>query len=322
MAATPLRFIDLFCGLGAFHQAFKDATHSNTQHSHPSAPRGYARAFQCVFACDINVRVQRLYEHNHGHAPHGDIQTVQVQDLPDFDILCAGFPCQPFSVAGNQQGFQDASRGNLFEHILRFIDAKQPPMCLLENVPALRTHDQGRTFAAIQEALHVRGYVTHAQILNAAHFGSPQARKRLFLVATRAPLAAFKYPTERQPPVPVASILDSVSISLTPSNYSPKRLTTIGGGGQGQRVYDPCHPGITLCASSGGRGAKTGLYQVGDTARRLTVPEATRMFGFPDTYAFLDTRPERALFYLGNSIVVQVVRALVPSIWDAFQASP
>lgn len=312
-----LTFADLFCGLGAFHTAFKD--------------------FTCVFACDIDPGIQAIYNANYGMDVHGDIRTVDPNTLPSFDILCAGFPCQPFSIAGNGAGFQDAERGTLFADILRILDVKLPRMCILENVKNLKTHDGGRTYATIEQSLVTRGYTVVSKVLTASDYGSPQARQRIFLVATRGP--PFAIPEGTGPVVPVASILDPtvthsdlncakydlVAVESPRADLAKPSLlfnvvdkTTRKGGRQGERVYDPAHVGITVCASSGGPGAKTGLYKVGDTIRRLTVSETLGMFGFPSTYAFGTLPSERALFYLGNSIVVNVIAAFAPAITDWF----
>lgn len=313
-------YIDLFCGLGAFHTAF------NTDPS-----------FKCVFACDIDEGIRRLYNANYGMDVHGDIRTIDTNTLPKFDILCAGFPCQPFSIAGNGEGFQDIEKGNLFYDILKIIDAKSPRMCILENVKNLKTHDSGKTYKTIEVELMKRGYLVTSKVVNAAEYGSPQARHRIFIVATKD--SPFEIPNGSNVPTPVQSILDmkNTTNELNGDKYDlhakdskeksitkPKILYDVvdkksgKGGRQGERVYDITHAGVTVCASSGGPGAKTGLYKVGDGIRRLTVEETLGMFGFPKNYKFENVSSEHALFYLGNSIVVDVVRCFVPSIIDWF----
>jgi DNA (cytosine-5)-methyltransferase 1 len=313
----PQKYIDLFCGLGAFHEAFKGT-------------------FECVLACDIDEGARRIYAANHGLLPEGDIRKLTV--IPDFDILCAGFPCQPFSIAGNGAGFSDDEKGNLFFEILRIIDAKTPEMCILENVKNMKTHDGGRTYVRIQSELEKRGYSVTSEVLNAAKYGSPQARERLFIVASRR--GAFELPSPSNTERVVADILEPVQSNLDLSRYvlraketdrrtpfKPRSLfdlvnsQTGNGGRQGERVYDPTATGVTVCASSGGPGAKTGLYMIDGTIRRLTVLETKRMFGFPDTYAFEGTSDEKSLFYLGNSIVVDVARSFIPGIQEYFRAT-
>lgn len=315
---TKPRFIDLFCGLGAFHTAF-------------------AGDMDCVFACDIDEGVRKIYEANYGLKPAGDIRAVDVINIPAFDVLCAGFPCQPFSIAGNQEGFADAEKGNLFFEILRIIDAKGPSLCVLENVKNMKTHDGGRTFARIKSELEKRDYKVTSQVINAAEYGSPQARQRIFIIASRKD--AFLFPKPIGVIRTVASILDdkvknfwdSKGYRLEPMPslknagtavktgkprilYNIVSVATGRGGRQGERVYDVDAVGITVCASSGGIGAKTGLYKTAGGIRRLTVLEGLRMFGFPDTYKIAGVRDEDMLFYLGNSIVVDVVKQLKPSL--------
>lgn len=154
-----IRYIDLFCGLGAFHTAFNTSSH-----------------FECVLACDIDEGVRKIYEANYGIVPFGDIRKLDIPNLPDFDLLCAGFPCQPFSIAGNGEGFEDKEKGNLFYDILNIIDGKKPNMCILENVKNLQTHDEGRTYETITSELTKRGYIVSSRCCNAVDYGSPQAQ--------------------------------------------------------------------------------------------------------------------------------------------------
>jgi DNA (cytosine-5)-methyltransferase 1 len=316
-----IRYIDLFCGLGAFHEAF------NTN-----------SAFECVLACDIDAGVRKLYKANYGIDVEGDIRKIDPTCIPDFDIVCAGFPCQPFSIAGNGEGFNDTEKGNLFYDILNIIDAKHPRMCILENVKNLKTHDNGNTYKTIQDELTKRGYSVTSSVLNAANFGSPQARQRIFIVATLG--KPFSIPSSNNTVRPVSSIIDKKytadtinrdkyliepTKSQTTNIASPKIVANIvdkktkKGGRQGERVYDISHVGITVCASSGGPGAKTGLYRVGDSIRRLNVTETLGMFGFPITYNFCDIGSENSLFYLGNSIVVDVVKTFVSPVLAWFE---
>ena len=319
--SKQIKYIDLFCGLGAFHQAFD----TNSQ-------------FECVFASDIDAGIQKIYKTNYGLDIHGDIRTIDIDKMPNFDILCAGFPCQPFSIAGNGEGFNDNEKGNLFYEILKIIDKKQPPMCILENVKNLKTHDDGKTYKTIETELTHRGYTVTSQVLNAVLFGSPQARQRIFIVATKN--TAFIIPSGSNIINPVSSILDATidkddinrdkyMIETVESEMNdlsrPKIIANVfdkktkKGGRQGERVYDTSHVGITVCASSGGPGAKTGLYKVGDTVRRLTTRETLGMFGFPSTYNLSDVNSEKALFYLGNSMAVNVAKAFVEPVAKWFQ---
>ncbi len=318
---NTIRYIDLFCGLGAFHCALNTSPH-----------------FKCVLACDIDEGVRNIYKANYNLEPEKDIRNINIQEMPDFEILCAGFPCQPFSIAGNGEGFHDKEKGNLFYDILKIIDGKTPQMCILENVKNLKTHDNGNTYNTIETELKKRGYLITSKVINSAEYGSPQARQRIFIVATKE--KPFVIPEGCNTPTPVSSIIDSTihknDIDLNKYDLKKKKVehkkvnkpiilydivskTTGKGGRQGERVYSTESTGITICASSGGPGAKTGLYKVGDTIRRLTVKETLQMFGFPVTYNFLSTSYEDSLFYLGNSIVVNVLTHFVPIVEAWFQ---
>jgi len=321
-----IRYIDLFCGLGAFHTAFNTSSH-----------------FECVLACDIDEGVRKIYEANYGIAPFGDIRKLDIQKMPDFDLLCAGFPCQPFSIAGNGEGFEDKEKGNLFYDILNIIDGKKPNMCILENVKNLKTHDEGRTYDTITSELTKRGYIVSSRCCNAVDYGSPQARTRIFIVASKTPftipeptISSFTSVSEIIDKKMAANELLPQASRLKLQNYElvekagvskpgkPHILydlyskATGKGGRQGERVYDIENVGITVCASSGGPGAKTGLYKVGDVIRRLTVGETLGMFGFPINYNFAGTTDENSLFYLGNSIVVNVPLSFVSALETYF----
>jgi DNA (cytosine-5)-methyltransferase 1 len=319
-SVEKIRYIDLFCGLGAFHAAFNTSKH-----------------FECVLACDIDEGVRKIYEANYGLKPHGDIRKLDILSMPDFDILCAGFPCQPFSIAGNGEGFNDTEKGNLFYDILNIIDGKNPKMCLLENVKNLKTHDEGRTYETIESELKKRGYLVTSRCCNSVDYGSPQARTRIFIVGTKMPFVIPEPTITTFTPVSAildATVTDNSRVKLHNYNLVEKKgvskpgkphilydlisKVTGKGGRQGERVYDVDNVGITVCASSGGPGAKTGLYKVGDVIRRLSVRETLGMFGFSSDYNFAETTDENSLFYLGNSIVVNVPLSFVPVVETYF----
>lgn len=311
---TKIRYADLFCGLGAFHQAFK---------GNPS--------FECVFASDIDEGARRIYERNHGLRPEGDVRNVSADDFPDVELICAGIPCQSFSIAGSRKGFGDQN-GNLFWEVARIVERKMPRMVMVENVKNLLSHDGGKTYETMKRTLDDLGYSVFAKVLDSSHYGSPQCRQRVFIVAVLG--GSFEFPARTMPQSSVSSILvdsssawDSDGYDLRPKTAGPRPFKpriifdvvskkTGKGGRQGERVYDPSCCEVTICASSGGPGAKTGLYKVGDSIRRLGVGECLAMFGFPRDFDFLNLPEEQRIFYLGNSIVVNVVEAMIPSIVD------
>jgi DNA (cytosine-5)-methyltransferase 1 len=192
-----LRFIDLFAGLGGFHVGLEQL------------------GMECVFASELNKELRELYRHNYGLADEfvrGDIRDVNVSDIPAHDMLCAGFPCQPFSKAGAQAGLKDEVRGNLFYEIMRIIKHHQPTYLLLENVANLLKHDKQNTWRVIEATLEDAGYEVDHKILSPHQFGVPQLRQRMFIVATRRAnggLSQFVWPkTEVRTDMSVHSILE------------------------------------------------------------------------------------------------------------------
>jgi DNA (cytosine-5)-methyltransferase 1 len=170
--SEQLKFIDLFCGIGGFHQALSNLN------------------YKCVYACDIDKDCQKTYEENYNIKPSGDIMDININNIPDFDILCGGFPCQPFSKSGKQEGFKDINRGNLFFKICDIIEIKKPKYIILENVRNIYTHDQGNTWKVIYESLKKLGYNTYdkPEILNVRDFNIPQNRERVVIMCKRIDL--------------------------------------------------------------------------------------------------------------------------------------
>tara|TARA_B000000475_G_C15963407_1_gene433939 strand:- start:172 stop:1287 length:1116 start_codon:yes stop_codon:yes gene_type:complete len=311
---NEIKYIDLFCGLGAFHTAF------NRENIIQNKVK-----YTCVLASDINEGVKKIYEENYGIKPHGDINEINIDSIPDFDILCAGFPCQPFSIAGNQKGFQDKTRGNLFYKILEIIDKKQPATLMLENVKNLHTIHKGETFKIIKSELENRGYNVSYKVIDSRYYNSPQSRHRIYIICNKNKHYTFR--EINNPIVPVSTIIDtsiteffdfSEKYKLEKCNgksmmkYKLINKNTGKGGRQGERVYDITKCGPTICASSGGPGSKTGLYDFDGKIRKLSVKETLKMFGFDETYKFESlSNKNDMLFYLGNSIVVNVVEELI-----------
>jgi DNA (cytosine-5)-methyltransferase 1 len=179
-----LKFIDLFAGLGGFHLALEKLGH------------------KCVFASEIIPELRGLYERNHGLKCEGDINQVEINDIPKHDILCAGFPCQPFSQAGYQRGFEDEKSGNFFYKIMDILEHHTPEFVFLENVPNLKTHDGGKTYATIHEALETI-YDVKEDIISPHYFGIPQHRTRFYIVGrlkAQGGLKGFKFPEHKERP--------------------------------------------------------------------------------------------------------------------------
>lgn len=223
-----MKYLDLFSGAGGFRSAFEQIPGT-----------------ECVGHCEIDVHADKSYRalfHTEGEWFCNDARQIDTAGLPDFDLVCGGFPCQSFSIAGHRKGFED-TRGTLFFEIARILKARKPPFVLLENVPGLLSHDEGRTFAVILGALSRLGYHVEWQVLNSKDFGVPQSRQRVFIVGYLGAGCAGK----------ILPILGTNGASLI----------QVLGGAQGSRVYDPEGIAYTQAAQAGGMGGKTGLYAVG-----------------------------------------------------------
>ena len=220
-----IRFFDMFSGIGGFRSGL-------------TAVGG----FECIGHCEIDKYANQAYNaiyDTKGEIFFEDARQIDPEQLPTFDLLCAGFPCQSFSVAGRRMGFDD-TRGTLFFEIARICKWKRPPYLLLENVPGLLSHDEGRTLETIFSALVELGYHLEWCVHNSKYFGVPQQRKRLYIVAYLDPYCAGKiFPLEA---------------------CNAENLKELIPGPQGQRVYNTSGIACTQCASAGGWGGKTGLY--------------------------------------------------------------
>lgn len=227
LIAGTIRFFDLFSGIGGFREGLHRAG-----------------GFTCVGHCEADAYADHNYRvlfDTEGEWFCNDARNIETERMPDFDLLCAGFPCQAFSIAGRREGFADA-RGTLFFEVARLVADKRPAYFLLENVPGLLSHDKGRTFATILSALDELGYDVAWQVLNSKNFGVPQARKRVYLIG---------YLRER---------CAGEILSFTDANAAP--LVQLLPGSEGNRVYADTGVGITLTSGAGGFGANTGLYDI------------------------------------------------------------
>lgn len=303
-----VRFIDLFAGIGGFHLALSSF------------------GAKCVFASEWDKSAAKVYKNNFGIVPTGDITKIKASDIPDHDILCAGFPCQAFSISGKQRGFED-SRGTLFFDVARIIKEKQPKLVFLENVKNLVRHDNGRTFNVIHNTLCELGYTVFYKVINAADYNLPQHRERIFILAFRNDLGITEYnfPAKEGCITHFEDILESpeevkgyeihrddVKLYHSDESFSskPVRIGTVNKGCQGERIYSIKGVAITLSANGGGVGAHTGLYKVGDVIRRLSPRECARVQGFPDTFIISDNKND-AYKQFGNSVPVDVLQKIL-----------
>jgi len=197
-----IRFIDLFAGIGGFHLALNELNH------------------QCVFASELKEPLAKLYYKNFGIEPNRDITKVPVSEIPSHDLLCAGFPCQPFSKAGSQKGLEDERNGSLFDRIVEILAYHKPKYFILENVRNLESHDDGRTWAYIKSKLEKElNYKVDKQVFSPHHFGIPQHRERFFIVGCLEGLSHFQWPKKQQQKTSIFEFLDDNpinAISLEP----------------------------------------------------------------------------------------------------------
>ena len=312
------KYIDLFAGIGGFHQAMD------------------SMGAECVFASEWDKDCQVVYEQNYGIRPAGDITQIAAEDIPPHDVLCAGFPCQAFSISGKQQGFED-TRGTLFFDVVRIAKYHKPKLLFLENVKNFARHDGGKTLKVVERSLQQLGYRVFHKVLNASNFGVPQKRERIYILAFRDDLGvdSFEFPTSAGEPTKLIDyclddtetadfviqrddIVMKDNLDVEPDllgNYPQKaiRIGTVNKGGQGERIYHPFGHAITLSAYGGGVGAKTGLYLINDKIRRLAPRECARIMGFPDDF-ILSKNKNVSYRQFGNGVVVNVVKAILRAV--------
>lgn len=307
------RFIDLFAGIGGIRTAFE--------------PYG-----TCVFSCEWDVKAQETYEANFGEKPVGDIRSVNEKEIPDHDILLAGFPCQPFSIAGvskknslgRQHGFLDETQGTLFFDIARIIKEKQPQAFLLENVKNLRSHDKGKTFKVIKNVLEELGYTVYTEVLNAKGL-VPQNRERIYIVGFKKSLK-FEFPAVQKEGPALCTILeDEVDDKYTLSDklwgylqaYKEKHAKKGNGFGYGLANLDSYSR--TLSARYYKDGSEILIPQGdGKNPRRLTPRECARLQGFPENFKIVVSNTA-AYKQFGNSVAVPVVRLIAEKMVQAIE---
>jgi len=294
--------VDLFAGTGAFSLAFSE------------------QGVNIVFANDISETSKTIYDENFDHKlTLGDLNNIKVEDIPPHDILTGGFPCQPFSIAGHQEGFNDP-RSNVFWKILEIIEYHKPKCIVLENVKNLIGHDDGRTFKTIKKNLEDRGYILEHAVLNTAKItGVPQHRERIYIVGLRVP-SQFTLKFDPVPKQPVQNFFES---NVASKYYYTNTSTTwdlIEAGVtkhntiyQYRRVYvrenksDECP---TLTANMGGGGHNVPIIKDDKGRRKLTPRECFNFQGFPITYKLPKLADSHLYKLAGNAVSVPVVRLI------------
>lgn len=312
-----LKFIDLFAGIGGFRIAFERT------------------GYECVYSCEIDPKCQEVYFNNFSDKPAGDIRKIDINSIPEFDVLTAGFPCQPFSICGKRKGFQD-TRGTLFFRICEIIAAKKPPVILLENVKHLMYQDKGRTLKVILYSLEDLGYKVNYSLLNSKDFGVPQNRERIIIIATKNKQFNFdKLKTINSRAKLINFLSDSEKFEyLEPDSYTlidqPKQqqsgLIFVGYRNnksiwkkgvrpnthhlsrvhhQPNRIYsvEGIHPTIPSQETSG----RFFIYLPEEKAvRKLTIKECYRIMGFPENFKLHNNLGE-CYKQVGNSVCIPMV---------------
>jgi DNA (cytosine-5)-methyltransferase 1 len=306
-------FVDLFAGIGGFRLAFQSL------------------GGKCVFTSEWNYFAQKTYEANFGEVPFGDITKIDENEIPDHDILIAGFPCQPFSIAGvskknalgRNHGFKDLTQGTLFFDLARILEAKKPKTFLLENVKNLISHDSGKTFRVISGTLHDLGYKIYPKVLD-GKFYVPQHRERIVIVGFLEDefkgKETFGFP---EVPAPVHKLIDILEPNPDPKytlsdklweylqNYSLKHKAK--GNGFGFGLSDLNGISRTLSARYYKDGSEILIPQKSKNPRRLTPRECARLQGYPDEF-IIPVSDNQAYHQFGNSVVVPMMKAVAKSL--------
>lgn len=296
-----LRFVDLFCGIGGFRIAFEEAC---SEHDIGT---------ECVFSSDIDKFAQDSYEANFGERPFGDITKVHEDDVPDHDVLFAGFPCQPFSIIGQQGGFDD-TRGTLFFDIARILKKKRPKAFVLENVKQLAGHDGGKTLSTILSTLRELEYDVHYKILNALDYGLPQKRERVVIVG-HVENIYFSFPQKIETYKPLTEILEPAE-KVNPKHYASEQIRIK----RKEKHTSSVAPSIWHENKSGNissypfscalRAGASYNYLLVDGERRLTPREMFRLQGFPDSYKMVVSDGQLRK-QAGNSVPVNMIKAVI-----------
>lgn len=296
-----IRIIDLFAGIGGIRLGFQQAFNS----------------IECVFSSEIDKFAIQTYKANFGDENiNGDITQVPEDDVPDHDILLAGFPCQPFSQAGLKKGFAD-TRGTLFFDIERIILAKKPKAFLLENVKQLKGHDKGRTLQVILDHLKAAGYKIFYDVLRARDFGIPQNRERIYIVGFLDHSIDFEFPQPLGIETIVGSILENkvdekytISDRLWEGHQRRKENNRLNGKGFGYGLFNAKSPYTnTISARYYKDGSEILIEQKNKNPRKLTPREAARLQGFPDDF-IIPVSDTQAYRQFGNSVCVPVIKAI------------
>lgn len=307
-------FIDLFSGIGGLRLPFDEL------------------GGKCVLSSEIDKYAQKTYQAYFKHEPKGDICKLELSEIPGFDILVGGFPCQPFSVAGHKKGFID-TRGTLFFEIEKILKYKKPKVFLLENVKGLQGHDKGNTYKVIKKSLEKLGYFVQEKVLAARDFGLPQNRERMYIVGflNKKHFDRFVYPKPLEIKTRLGDILENevdkkytISDKLWAGHQRRKQEHKKKGNGFGYKLFNHnSEYTSTISARYYKDGSEILIEQKGKNPRKLTPLEASRLQGFPDALVFkakeVGVSDTQLYKQFGNAVPVNVVRYIARNIIEAIK---
>ena len=301
------RFIDLFAGIGGIRLGFESV------------------GGKCVFSSEFDEDACKTYQANFGEHPAGDITKIEAAEIPDFDILLGGFPCQAFSIIGKKEGFANETCGTLFFDIERILKEKKPPAFMLENVRNLTAHDNGNTFRIIRTHLEALGYKVYAKVLNALDYGVPQKRERIIIVGFLNNDVSFSFPD----PIPdneKTKLKDILEENVDKKYYVRDEIRK----SRLERLKDKDYPKPYISHeniagsitphpySSALRAGASANYILINDERRPTERELLRLQGFPDTYKIV-VPYGKIRKQTGNSVAVPMIKAVAKNMLDALK---
>lgn len=301
---SDLKMIDLFAGIGGIRLGFEKI------------------GAECVFTSEWDSHAQKTYHTNFEEMPYGDITQIEPKDIPSFDIILGGFPCQPFSQAGKKLGLTD-TRGTLFFDIAKIIEHHLPKVVFLENVKRFKSHDKGNTFATVKNVLESLGYEVYAEVLNAKDFGVPQNRERIYIIGFLGK-TDFKFPKPLNKKTRLGDILEkkvdpkyTLSDKLWAGHQRRKKQHAAKGYGFGYSMFNENSVYTsTISARYYKDGSEILIEQKEKNPRKLTPREAARLQGFPESFQ-LPTSDNQAYKQFGNSVAVPVIKALAKEVHKA-----
>jgi len=303
--AGEFKFIDLFAGIGGIRQSFE------------------ANGGKCVFSSEIDTFAKFTYYTNFGVVPFGDITKIDAHSIPYHDVLCAGFPCQPFSHIGKREGFDHPTQGTMFDEIVRIIENRKTPVLFLENVPGLINHDDGNTLRVIIDTLEGMGYTIYHTILDSSDFGVPQKRKRFYLVGFLDPNIKFKFPTPPMISTDIGNFLEANISGYSISKHLQKTYLFKKNDGRPTLIdQDTKGATKTLVSTYHKIQRLTGTFvKDGETGIRLfSTNECKAIMGFPKDFVIPVSRTQMYR-QMGNSVVIPVVKKIAEQINIALKQS-